>query len=704
MKSLITLVVAFFTLSMIGQSEDIKKVDAILESKLKANDPALFIGVVKDGKIIYQKSRGLANLQHQVPAKINTKSNIASVAKQFTALMVLQLSLEEKLSLDDDIRMYLPSLYPKVKEMILVRHLINHTSGIRDVYDLMSIQQNPWWRREGLDNDDAFELLEKQEDLAFTPGSRKLYSNSGYILLTKIIAKVTGKKFHPYSKEFFSNLGMKETQFLEDYMYVIPNQAEPYSDWGDGVWQEYPMITNLYGDGFLFTTIKDQMIFEQAIQNAKFNNNILLIDSQKPIANSEIKTYGFGLELEDRLNRTAVHHSGATGSYHAQTVRFPEEKLSVFVMSNNSRLWSGFIADEVAKVFLSEKEANDNYATKMSENSGLTEVNQVVGQYLSPNNYLIRIEAKDDILLWKNANNRPIELVHESNHIYKQTNNSKTRFGFYDDEVILFYPSGKTIRYAKLPYEMATQNDLESFEGKYTSSELDIDFTLKLNKENQLMVSLPRRSKKYEVEALNRNELLISDYILKVERDHFDRVVGFLLTTNRVVNSKFTKKTNLKFQPKIETQGGSIQVTTIGAKRGKGSKILLTKNLPNGNEIWSKIYGGSSYDKASSILETKDGYLIIGSTSSYGVGNYDMYVIKVDKKGKQLWQKTYGKFNNDYGYSAEEVEGGFIIKGTIQQCTSRDVLNRTCTTNVWFITIDNEGNELSNEILEEIKI
>tara|TARA_Y100000034_G_scaffold105927_1_gene134079 strand:- start:434568 stop:436637 length:2070 start_codon:yes stop_codon:yes gene_type:complete len=688
---------------MVGQSEDNKKVDAILESKVNADDPALFIGVVKDGKIIYQKSRGLANLQHQVPAKINTKSNIASVAKQFTALMVLQLSLEEKLSLDDDIRTHLPSLYPKVKEKILVRHLINHTSGIRDVYDLMSIQQNPWWRREGLDNDDAFELIQKQEDLAFAPGSRQLYSNSGYILLTKIIAKVTGKKFHPYSKEFFTNLGMKETQFLEDYMYVIPNQAEPYSDWGDGVWQEYPMITNLYGDGFLFTTIKDQMIYEQAIQNADFNNNILLMTSQKPIANSEIKSYGFGLELEDRLNRTAVHHSGATGSYHAQTVRFPEEKLSVFVMSNNSRIWSGFIADDVAKVFLSEKETSDNYAAKMNENSGLTELNQVVGQYVSPKNYLIRIEAKDDKLLWKNANNRPIELVQESNNIYKQTNSSKTRFGFYKDAVILFYPSGKTSKYEKIPYEEATLNDLESYEGKYTSTELEIDFTLKLDKDDKLMVSLPKRSRKYEVEALNRNELLISDYILKVQRDQFDRVVGFLLTTNRVVNSKFTKKTNLKFQPKIETHGGSIQVTTIGAKRGKGSKILLTKNLPNGNEIWSKIYGGSSYDKASSILETEDGYLIIGSTSSYGVGNYDMFVIKVDKKGKQLWQKTYGKFNNDYGYSAEEVEGGFIIKGTIQQCNSKDVLTRKCSTNVWFITIDNEGNELSNEILEEIK-
>ena len=135
----------------------------------------MFVGIVKDGKIIYQKTKGLLSLQHQVKATKTSVSNIASTAKQFTALMILQLSIEEKLSLEDDIRKYLPTFYPNVKEKIKIRHLLNHTSGIRDFYDLMSIQQNPWWRKEGLDNKDALELLEKQQDLAFKPGSRYIY-------------------------------------------------------------------------------------------------------------------------------------------------------------------------------------------------------------------------------------------------------------------------------------------------------------------------------------------------------------------------------------------------------------------------------------------------------------------------------------------------------------------------------------------------
>ncbi|WP_299120879.1 serine hydrolase domain-containing protein [uncultured Winogradskyella sp.] len=702
MKKIIALSFLLASFFSVAQQEKLKEIISIVDSKLTSDEPGLFVGIVKDGKIIYENYKGLASLQHNVKIDTNSCSNIASTAKQFTALMILNLALEEKLSLEDDIRKHLPKLYPSVKEIIKIRHLINHTSGIRDFYDLMSIQQDPWWRREGLDNDDAIKLLEKQQDLAFKPGSRYMYSNSGYTLLTKIIEVATGENFHDYSEKFFQNLGMNNTTFLKNYMHVIPNQALPYSDWGDGVWQQYPMITNLYGDGFLFTTLKDQLIFERAIQNAKFNNDVLLIDSQKPIPNSEITTYGFGLELEDRLNYRSVHHSGGTGSYHSQTVRYPEEKLSIFVMSNNSKLWSGSIADEIAKVLLPKKEVKDTYDNRLKTVSNSLGQSKLIGQYLSPNDYLIRIESNNGKLTWRNGNNNPIELTKEKPNVYSISYNPKLKVGFFNDELILFYPSGKASLYSKILEEKASLADLESYEGDYYSEELEIDFTLKLV-DNKLWVSLDGWDEDQEVEVLNKSELLVFDYILKVQRDQFNRVTDILLTTNRVLNNKFIKKTNLKFQPKIQTENGSINVTTIGSRDGLSSQILLTKNYTNGNEIWSQQFGGKSYDKASSILATEDGYLIIGSTSSYGKGNYDMFVIKTDKKGKKIWQNSYGDFYNEYGYSAEKVDSGYIIKGTIQKCSSNsDVFNRTCKTNVWFVSIDKNGKELFNKVLEEI--
>lgn len=702
MKFLFALFSTLLSMTLASQNNFTQKVDSIVNSKLSDNDPGLMVGIVKDGVIIYESYRGLSSLQHNVKVDENTRSNIASTAKQFTALMVLDLALNKKLSLEDDLRKFLPKLYPSVKDDIKIRHLINHTSGVRDYCDLLSIKQEPWWRQVGMDNDDVIEdILEKQEDLAFSPGSRYMYSNSGYTLLTKIIEVASGEKFHDYSEKFFKNLGMNNTTFLKNYMYVIPNQALPYSDWGDGVWQQYPMITNLYGDGFLFTSLKDQLIFEQAVQNAQLNKNSLLIESQQPIPNSEITTYGFGLELGDRLNYNAVHHSGGTGSFHSQTIRFPEEKLSVFVMSNNSQLWSGAIADEIARLFLPKKEIKDSYDGRMGLVSNNLPKTEILGQYLSPGNYLIRIEEKEKVLTWKNGNNNPIELNKESPSLYHLSYNSKIKIGFFEGQLILFYPSGKILEYSKIPKQEVTLSDIESFEGQYYSQELDVDFTLQL-KDNKLMVSLKGWDELQEVEILNPNELLVFDYILKIERDQFNRVTGIRLTTNRVLNNKFIKKTNLKYQPKIKTEDGSINVTTIGSRVGNSSQILLTKNYPNGNEIWSQQFGGNSYDKASSILATDDGYLIIGSTSSYGKGNYDMFVIKTDKEGKKMWQNTYGMFYNDYGYSAEITPNGYLIKGTTQDCENNSDINRKCTTKVWFVNIDQNGNEVSNQLLEEI--
>ncbi len=703
------LLFSIFLMPIISNGQEAtQNIDSILKSKLSEDDPALFVGVVKDGEIIYEDYKGLANLQNNLKAYNKSRSNIASVAKQFTALMILDLALKEKISLEDDIRTYLPKLYPEVKETIKIRHLLNHTSGIRDYSDLMSIQQKPWWKQVGMDNEDVMELLEKQQDLAFEPGSKHMYSNSGYTILTKIIAEVTGEDFHSYSKNFFKNLGMENTSFSKSYMEVIPNVVLPYSDWGDGVWKEYPMLTNLYGDGFLYTTLKDQLHFEQDIQKASVSGNRLLIESQNPIANSEITTYGFGLELEDRLNYKTVHHSGSTGSYHSQIVRFPDQNLSVFVMSSNSRLWSGFIADEIAQVFLPKKESEIVYDDSIKSFKEQTSIESIVGQYRSSDGIIIRIKINEGQVFWQMDNNRPIALSPEKDNLYAIASNTSTKIGFkvnkdIDDSLTVFWPNSKTRTYQKIADFNPKIEDLEAFEGDYYSEELETSFLIQLNDANQLRFKMKGWKNEKEVKTLTKNNLLVSDYRIQVERDAFDRVTEILLTTNRVLNNKFIKKTKLNFQPKIETENGSIQVTTIGSKYGESSTILLTKNDPNGNEIWSKQFGGKSYDKASSILEIEDGYLIIGSTSSYGKGNYDVFVIKTDKQGKKIWQRTYGDFYNEYGYSAEKTGTGYIIKGTIQKCSSNsDIFNRTCTTNVWFITIDAQGNEISNEILEKI--
>ncbi|MEO1652613.1 MAG: serine hydrolase domain-containing protein, partial [Bacteroidota bacterium] len=632
-KILVTIFLLVTSAQVYSQSISPAKQEALRQILYQYTDdesPGLAVGIVQDGKVVYENYVGYANLSHQVKIDQKSRFNIASTAKQFTALMILQLSEEGKLSLEDDIRKYIPALYPKVKEEIKIRHLINHSSGIRDYVFLLEIQDKPFWRQVGMDNGDVIELLEKQEELVFKPGSHYLYSNSNYTILTKIIEKISGEKFNDYSDAFFRELGMNETSFVKRYMGVIPHRVDPYSDWGSGEWFQDITVTKFNGDGFLYTTLPDQLKYEQAVQQAPQNNNTLLIKSQGPIPNSEITTYGFGLELDGRLGRDAPYHSGSTFGAHSHVSRFPEEKLSVFVMSNNGKIWSGDIADDIASVFLPKMEKKVVYDPRFSKSSSKTESTQILGQYHASNGTLIRIVEEEGKTYWRKENASRLELIRETNNTYAAAYDSKVKMVFSEKEMLVFYPDGKVNTYersAELPASLA---DLEGLEGEYYSQELGIGFELKLSKEKELKLLFSDWKEK-KVQVINRNEFLTSNFILKAQRDPFDRATDILVTLNyRAKNNRFRKKSNLKFQPQIATDFGSIQVTTIGSSHGKNSDILLTANHPNGNEIWAKRLGGSSYDKASSILATEDGYLIIGSTSSYGNGNYDMYVIKTD--------------------------------------------------------------------------
>ncbi|MEM6685240.1 MAG: serine hydrolase domain-containing protein, partial [Bacteroidota bacterium] len=654
MKNIILLLAVFYTCTAVSQNEQLKKIDAIIDAKVAETDPGIMVGIVKNGNIIYERYRGLANLQFQVKMDEKTRSNIASTAKQFTALMVLDLAMKEKLNLEDDVRKYLPTLYKKVETPIKIRHLINHTSGIRDYVELMGLNGIVWWKRFGLDNDDIVALIEKQEDLAFDPGTAFSYSNTNYNLLAEVIEKVSGEKFTAYSKAFFKDLGMRETSFVERYMGIIPNRANPYTDWGYGELFDNPTVTKTSGEGFLFTTLKDQLRYEQAVQNAARDNNTLLIKSQQPIPNSEITTYGFGLKLQNRLNRKTVYHDGVTYGFHAQAVRFPEEKLTVMIISNNGNIRSDLIGDEIAAVLLPAIETKDVYDAKLYESVSTTEKSKVLGQYRSKNGYLTRIVEEEGKIYFRQGKSLRLELVPEENNRYQFASSADIKIAFYENEMVLYYPSGSAYTHTRISVPPASFTDMESYEGTYYSTELEIGFELKLTDDRMLQCTFSNDDEIDNVLVFNRDELLAgSSYEMKVQRDAFDRVTDIRLTFERAKNMRFRKKTNLKYQPKIKTEDGSIQVTTIGSSSNDSSQILLTKNYPNGNEIWSQQFGGSSYDKASSIIATDDGYLIVGSTSSYGNGNYDMFVIKTNKRGKKLWQQTYGELYNEYGYSAE---------------------------------------------------
>lgn len=539
------LLLAAFTRG-IAQNIDVAKIDQLLESKIKAGAPGLALGIVKNGTIVYERYLGLANLQHQIPVAAQTRFNLASVAKQFTALCVLKLILENKLSLEADIRQYLPQMYPQLKTVIPLKTLLNHSSGVRDFYDLLSISGKPWWRQEGLDNEDALALLLKQKELNFAPNTEHWYSNSNYTLLAEIVSKVSGMPFPKFAKQFFEDLGMPNTQFCTNYMAVIPFQAQPYNDWGDGSWQQYPMMTNLYADGFLYTTLKDQLVFEQAVQNAAAQANSLLNLSQKPIPNTQIQRYGYGLEFSPINGYPAVHHSGSTGSYNAQTLRFPNEKLSIIVLSNNGNLWSGGIAREVAAQILGRKTVEIPYPTRPAQVQTASTPSDLVGQYRSSENNIIRIQLKEGQLYWQMDNNNPRKLIQEEGNLYHWDIDEDWKIAFNNrpdstSTMVLYTKSEQPEVLKKLPPFTPSDAYLQACVGKYFSAELDLAFTIKMSAEKGLIFKREGAKNEIKIEVVQKGELLASDYKMRLETGANGRVIAVLLTYNRVRGLRFDK-------------------------------------------------------------------------------------------------------------------------------------------------------------------
>ncbi|MEL7339881.1 MAG: serine hydrolase domain-containing protein, partial [Bacteroidota bacterium] len=330
--------------------QQIKSLDQIVADNVDEGAPGLAMGIIRNGKVVYQKYAGVSNLDPVTIIDEDTRFNIASLAKQFTALCILRLVEERKLTLDDDIRQYIPQLYPEIKSPITIAHLLNHSSGVRDMNSLWSLQGVTWWK-ETFSNQDAIDLLAQQQDLNFEPGSRHVYSNSNFILLTEVVKVVSGQTFKAYSDQMFVDLGMKDTRF-EPQHDQIENMALPYFNWDS--WETYDWLSDLHGDGALFTTLDDQLLWEKILQKrkSKILSRELIEMSQNLIPDSEIDNYGFGLSFGDYQGLPYKYHEGATGAWHATTLRFESENLSIFITSNSGRVATDYWARRCADILI----------------------------------------------------------------------------------------------------------------------------------------------------------------------------------------------------------------------------------------------------------------------------------------------------------------------------------------------------------------
>lgn len=342
-----------FLVSLVFADEKTDKVDKLFSKWDSTISPGAALAIIKDGKIIYKRGYGMANLEHNIPLTSTSVFRIGSTSKQFTASCIAILSLQGKISLDDDIRKYIREL-PKHERPITIRHLIHHTSGIRDYLTLADIA--------GLPNDyfytpeDTVELLSRQKGSNFPPGEEHLYSNSGYFLLGVIVERVSGKSLNDFAQtHIFKPLGMKNTHFHDDHTMIVKNRADGYSPLKKGFRIDMTTLDHV-GDGGVFTTVEDLFLWDQAFYSYKLGKELLeLIQTPGMLNNGEKLEYAFGLDINEYKGLKRVSHSGGFAGFSAQMVRFPGQKFTVVCLANLGTISPSRLCRQIADIYLADK-------------------------------------------------------------------------------------------------------------------------------------------------------------------------------------------------------------------------------------------------------------------------------------------------------------------------------------------------------------
>ncbi len=520
----------------------IKRLDSIATQDVPKGAPGIATGIVNNGKIVYERVAGYANLVDSTLITRNTRFNIASNGKQFTALAILVLIDEKKISLTDDIRKYLPTIYPRQNSKITVENLLNHTSGIRDVYDLWSLKGLTWWEH-SFTNKDALELIEKQQELNFDPGSKYSYSNTNYILLTAIIEKVTGISFVAYTNDLFKKLNMPNTSFEDNYKKIRGPLAKAYFNFNK--WTTYNWIWNACGDGNIFSTLADQLQWEQILQGSTDNNikRQILERSQQLTDNSTIKNYGYGLEFGTYKGLDYKFHEGATGAWKATVTRFPSKETSIITLTNTGKSTPNTQTRQMADVIFNLNADATYVITKPDKVGSFVSDEDMIGIYLTEDNFTFQFEKREGNLYLKRIGRNDVQLEREADNILHQTYDPDFKQEFNRNEkgemtVTAYYTSHSPYTLTKSNSDWTGYN-YQALNGKFINSETNVTIKIKFvgDKSYDIKAGSQRSTKGL---LISPTKLLVDNYVLDIDNASAPKM--FLLSADRIERVKFLRQ------------------------------------------------------------------------------------------------------------------------------------------------------------------
>lgn len=461
--------------------------------------PGCSAAVSRHGTVIYRRGAGLANLEYDTPIAPASVFHVASVSKQFTAMSVLLLAEQGKLSLDDDARRHVPGW--SATPAVTIRQLLNHTAGLRDVFLLTELAA-PGDR--GLGTADwLVSLMTRQRHLNYAPGSEYQYSNAGYLLLAHIVQRVSGQSLRDFAKaHIFDPLGMTQSFFHDDASIIVRNRATGYVRRGEGFALAIG-FDSLAGNGGLFTTPSDLLRWEENFVKPRVGSPATLraMETATPLTGGGSSAYGFGLQIADYRGRRTFGHGGGDPGTSAYTLRFPDDGLAVAVTCNLDDIDSLTPALDLADAFLGARpKAPGTPAAPQVAVSG-DQLSKLSGLYRDPSTqFLLRFHVRDGVLRgssgagldegWAVAAKDATTFLIPGTTISLefQTDASGRARGL---RVVGEKP--QPVAFERLPDDFrAAAADLAASAGRYANDELDVTYTI-APREGGLSLEIPAR-------------------------------------------------------------------------------------------------------------------------------------------------------------------------------------------------------------------
>ncbi len=332
------------------------EIDALFAAWDRPDMPGCALGIVYEGELVYARGYGMADLEHGVPITPATVFDIASISKQFTAWCVLALAEQGKVSLDDPIQRFCPEV-PDYGQPITLRHLLHHTSGLRDylsVWPVAGVPDANVFQRE-----EVYATIARQTGLNFAPGSNYTYSNTGYWILGEVVRRVSEQSLRVFAHEqIFAPLGMASTHFHDDFTEIVPNRSLGHALRSDGSLRLDLSFCDLVGDGGVYTTVEDLARWDAVFYASPLaGGDALMVQMQEPgrLADGRAISYARGLVVGEYRGAPTVSHGGSWAGYRSSLLRFPDARFTVICLANLATMEPWKLVHQVADLCLGSR-------------------------------------------------------------------------------------------------------------------------------------------------------------------------------------------------------------------------------------------------------------------------------------------------------------------------------------------------------------